>query len=46
VSEEFHRPTKIAKDVAAGMVLVGAMGAVIVGAVIFLPYIISAILNL
>jgi diacylglycerol kinase (ATP) len=40
ISEEFHRPIKIAKDVAAGMVLVGAIGAVIVGLTIFIPYLI------
>lgn len=39
VSEEFHTSIKIAKDVAAGMVLVGAFGSIIVGLVIFIPYI-------
>jgi diacylglycerol kinase len=32
-----HQEAKIAKDVAAGMVLVGAIGSVIVGLIIFLP---------
>ena len=41
VSREYHTSIKIAKDVAAGMVLIGAFGAVIVGLVIFLPYIIQ-----
>ena len=36
-SPEVHPLAKIAKDVAAGAVLVTAMGAVAVGAVLFLP---------
>ena len=35
---EYNREVKYAKDVASGMVLIGAMGAVVVGLVIFLPY--------
>lgn len=36
-----HVEAKIAKDVSAGMVLVGAMGSIIIGIVIFLPKIIK-----
>ena len=39
-----HQQAKIAKDVAAGMVLVGALGSVIIGLVIFLPKIINIII--
>lgn len=35
---EFNKHAKIAKDVAAGMVLISVVFAVIVGLVIFLPY--------
>jgi diacylglycerol kinase len=37
---EYSKNAKIAKDVAAGMVLFSAFSAVIVGAIIFLPYIV------
>jgi diacylglycerol kinase len=40
VSPEYHPLAKIAKDVAAGAVLVAAMGAVAAGAALFLPRII------
>lgn len=36
-SPAYHPLAKIAKDVAAGTVLLAALGAVIVGAIIFLP---------
>ncbi len=36
-SPEYHPMTKKAKDVAAGAVLIAAIGAVIVGSVIFFP---------
>jgi diacylglycerol kinase (ATP) len=36
-SPQFHPKAKVAKDVAAGAVLVSAVGATLVGAVIFLP---------
>ena len=36
-SPTFHPKAKVAKDMAAGAVLVSAMGAAVVGAVIFLP---------
>ena len=37
ITTRFHPQAKVAKDVAAGAVLLAAMGAVAVGAVIFLP---------
>ena len=36
---EHRRQAKIAKDVASGMVLIAATGSVVVGALIFFPYI-------
>ena len=39
ITQEKHYQAKIAKDVAAGMVLVGTIGSVIVGLAIFLPLI-------
>jgi diacylglycerol kinase len=39
ITVEHKKEAKIAKDVAAGMVLVTAMGSIIVGIFIFLPYI-------
>ena len=36
-SPRFHPKAKVAKDVAAGAVLVSALGATLVGAVIFVP---------
>ena len=36
-SPQFHPKAKVAKDVAAGAVLVSAVGATLVGAVIFVP---------
>jgi len=39
ITNEHKKEAKIAKDVAAGMVLVAAVGSVIVGAIIFTPYI-------
>ena len=39
ITSEHRREAKIAKDVAAGMVLVAAVGSVIVGAIIFAPHI-------
>ncbi|MDP2585689.1 MAG: diacylglycerol kinase family protein [Candidatus Levybacteria bacterium] len=41
ITNEHRREAKIAKDVAAGMVLVTAMGAVVVGIFIFTPYILK-----
>jgi len=42
ITKEHRIEAKIAKDVAAGMVLIGAIGAIIVGLVIFLPYIVKS----
>lgn len=39
ISSEHHKEAKIAKDVGAGMVLLTAMGSVVVGILIFAPYI-------
>lgn len=39
ITQEHRKEAKIAKDVAAGMVLVVSGGAVIVGMIIFVPYI-------
>ncbi len=43
ITTEHRAEAKIAKDVAAGMVFVAALGAAIVGIVIFLPYIANLI---
>ncbi len=37
ITAEYREQAKIAKDVAAGMVLLGAIGSVIMGAIIFIP---------
>lgn len=39
IIKEHRQEAKIAKDVAAGMVFLTAMGSVIVGVLIFLPYV-------
>jgi len=39
ITREHKKEAKIAKDVAAGMVLVSAIGSVIIGFLVFLPYI-------
>jgi len=41
ISPQLQDKAKIAKDVAAGTVLVAAMGSVIVGALLFIPKIVS-----
>jgi len=41
ITTEHRQQAKIAKDVSAGMVLISAIGASIVGLVIFMPYVIS-----
>lgn len=41
ITKEHHKEAKFAKDVAAGMVLINAIGSVIVGSVIFIPHILS-----
>jgi diacylglycerol kinase (ATP) len=38
VSPQFHASVKISKDIAAGAVLITAIGAAVLGALIFLPY--------
>ncbi len=45
VSPQFNLSVKHAKDVAAGAVLVGAIGAVTVGATVFLPYLDGSIMS-
>ena len=40
VSPDFHASVKISKDIAAGAVLITAIGAVILGLLIFVPYLI------
>lgn len=40
ITKEHRQEAKIAKDVASGMVLVASFGSVVVGILIFLPYII------
>lgn len=41
VSPEFHPLVKVAKDAAAGAVLITALGAILVGLALFLPRLIS-----
>lgn len=41
ITTEHRKEAKIAKDVAAGMVLITAMGSVIVGFLVFLPHILN-----
>ena len=41
ITSEHRREAKIAKDVAAGMVLIAAVGSVIVGLLIFTPYVLK-----
>ena len=43
ITKEYRTEAKIAKDVAAGMVLIAALGAVIVGIFIFTPYVMKAL---
>ncbi len=40
ITKEHREEAKIAKDVASGMVLVTALGSIIVGILIYLPYIV------
>jgi diacylglycerol kinase (ATP) len=42
-SPEFHPLIKHAKDVAAGAVLISAMGSVVIGLIIFLPKLLTSI---
>lgn len=41
ITKEHRQEAKFAKDVAAGMVLINAMGSIIVGSVIFIPHILA-----
>lgn len=41
ITKEHRAEAKIAKDVSAGMVLLTSMGAVVIGILIFLPYILK-----
>ena len=41
ITKEHRQEAKIAKDVAAGMVLVTAIAAAIIGTLIFLPYVVK-----
>src|SRR3989344_4236819 len=41
ITQEHRKEARIAKDVAAGMVLVAAVGSVIIGSIIFTPYILK-----
>lgn len=41
ITSEHRREAKVAKDVAAGMVLVASVGSVIIGFLIFTPYILK-----
>ena len=41
ITKEHRAEAKIAKDVSAGMVLLTSMGAVVIGVLIFLPYILK-----
>lgn len=43
ITNEHRKEAKIAKDVAAGMVLVASLGSLIVGALILFPYVLSAL---
>jgi diacylglycerol kinase (ATP) len=41
VSPEFHAAVKVSKDIAAGAVLIAAIGAAVLGAMIFVPYLVG-----
>lgn len=43
IKKEHSEEAKIAKDVAAGMVLVVSLGSIIVGILVFLPYVLELI---
>lgn len=41
ITKEYHIEAKIAKDVSSGMVLITSIGALIVGFLIFMPYLLN-----
>lgn len=41
ITREHRKSAKTAKDVSAGMVLINAVGSVVIGLIIFIPYICS-----
>jgi diacylglycerol kinase len=41
ITNEHRKEAKIAKDVGAGMILVAALGAAVIGLIIFIPYILK-----
>jgi diacylglycerol kinase len=43
ITNEHRKEAKIAKDVGAGMILVSALGAAVIGIIIFTPYILKLI---
>lgn len=43
ITKEHHEEAKIAKDISAGMVLLTALGALVVGVLIFLPHILRVL---
>jgi diacylglycerol kinase len=45
IKKEYSQQAKIAKDVAAGMVLLNAIGSVVIGIIIFGPKVISLFIN-
>lgn len=45
ITKEHRLEAKIAKDVSAGMVLITAIGSVVVGIIIFTPYILRLIIH-
>jgi diacylglycerol kinase len=46
ISQEFRVNIKYAKDVSAGCVLVSAIASVVLGIIIFVPYIIPVVTNI
>jgi len=45
VKEEWHQKAKLAKDVASGMVLLAALGALVIGSLIFFPKIFNLVFS-
>ncbi|HVZ58593.1 MAG TPA: diacylglycerol kinase family protein [Patescibacteria group bacterium] len=43
ITKEYREEAKIAKDVSAGMVLMASLGALVVGVIIFTPYLLNAL---